>query len=293
MALNKQIWISQIQENFYPETNFLDKVVDLSTFVEYDQIHMAEAGIDPAVRVNENTYPIKAVERPDGDCVFELDKFETENTLIRRPDAIELSYNKLESVISQHRNTLQVAVYKKALHAYAPQNNTKDTPVIETTGEVVDGRKRLRFADILKLKEKFDTALVPLENRYIVLDPRHVTDLLLEDMQLFKDLTKIKDGEPEPFGGFGIYAFPFTPTYSAGQKQAYNAEQTQNFASVAFHAKEVMKADGEVYMYARVDDPEERATLIGFDKRFIALPIRNKGIGAIVSASAEPEVEPW
>lgn len=29
---------------------------------------------------------------------------------------------------------------------------------------------------------------------------------------------------------------------------------------------------------------ELRGTVIGFDKRFIALPIRNKAIGAIVSA---------
>lgn len=44
-----------------------------------------------------------------------------------------------------------------------------------------------------------------------------------------------------------------------------------------------MKADGDIYMYSRVDDPEERATIVGFDKRFIAVPIRGKGIGAIIS----------
>ena len=286
MSLQKQIWLTQIQENFYPDTSFLSKAVNLDGYVENDQIHMAEAGIDPAVRVNENTYPIKAVERPDGDCVFILDKFETENTLIRRPDAIELSYNKLESVIGQHRKTLQTAVAKKALHAYAPQQNTENTPVIATTGEAVEGRKRLRFADILKLKEKFDKALVPLENRYLVLDPAHVTDLLLEDMQLFKNLTQIKDGEPEKFAGFGIFSFPYTPKYLGMEKQNYNEQTSINFASVAFQADEVMRADGEIYMYSRIDDPEERATLVGFDKRFIALPIRNKGIGAIVSANA-------
>ena len=47
-----------------------------------------------------------------------------------------------------------------------------------------------------------------------------------------------------------------------------------------------MRADGEIYMYANIDDPSERGTIIGFDKRFIALPIRGKGIGAIVSAAA-------
>ena len=44
-----------------------------------------------------------------------------------------------------------------------------------------------------------------------------------------------------------------------------------------------MKVDGDVKMYIKEHDPEQRATIIGFDKRFIAMPIRNKGIGAIVT----------
>ena len=46
-----------------------------------------------------------------------------------------------------------------------------------------------------------------------------------------------------------------------------------------------MKADGDIHMYATENDPKERVTIVGFDKRFVALPIRGKGIGAIVSAS--------
>ena len=61
-------------------------------------------------------------------------------------------------------------------------------------------------------------------------------------------------------------------------------QETANFASVAFYTDEVMKADGEIYMYSKVDDPEQRATIVGFDKRFVCMPIRNKGIGAIVSS---------
>lgn len=45
-----------------------------------------------------------------------------------------------------------------------------------------------------------------------------------------------------------------------------------------------MKADGNVFMYAKENDPEQRGTIVGFDKRFIALPIRNVEIGVIVSA---------
>ena len=63
--------------------------------------------------------------------------------------------------------------------------------------------------------------------------------------------------------------------------------ESKNFASFAFQADEVMKADGETYMYATEDDAKERGTIVGFDKRFIAVPMRNKGIGAIVSDNAE------
>lgn len=288
MALNKEVWISQIKEGFYPESSFLKKVEDHSDSVDNDTLHFPSAGIDPKVLVNNTTYPIKIVGRDDTDHAIVLDKFETENTIVRRPDAIEYSYNKLDSVIRQHRSTLQTSTARKAAHAFAPSLDTMDTPLVLTSGSTTKGRKRMTFEDLLALKERFDDALIPLEERYIILHPRHVTDLLLEDVKLFKELTDIKEGEPMRFAGFGCYQFPYMPTYKIDGgnyvKVAYNEAQTEQFASVAFYAHEVMKADGEIYMYARYDDPEERGTVIGFDKRFIALPVRNKGIGAIISA---------
>jgi len=70
------------------------------------------------------------------------------------------------------------------------------------------------------------------------------------------------------------------------EKKEYGAEaeETDTFCSFAFQGGEIMKADGDVYMYITEDDPKERGTIVGFDKRFIALPIRNRGIGAIVSS---------
>lgn len=287
MALNKEIWINQILSGFYPDDSFLQKVVNYSEFVENDRLHVPSSGLDPKVLINNTTYPIRVVTREDEDNEIQLDKFETENTLVRRPDAIEYSYNKLESVISQHRATLRKSVAMKAAHAYAPNKDTDDTPVILTTGEAIKGRRRMTFADILTLKERFDAAEIPLADRYIILHPKHVSDLLLEDIKLFKDLTNIKDGEPFKFGGFGCYQFAQMPTYKTVNdvltKVPFDDAATDQFASVAFYAKEVMKADGDIYMYANVDDPKERATIVGFDKRFVALPIRGKGIGAIVS----------
>lgn len=46
-----------------------------------------------------------------------------------------------------------------------------------------------------------------------------------------------------------------------------------------------MKADGTVKMYGIDNDPRERGAIVGFDKRFICMPFRYKGIGAIVSTT--------
>lgn len=253
-------------------------------------MHIASAGIDPDVIINNTTYPIGIIEREDEDNEISLDTFSTENTIVRNSQEIEYSYNKLESVIRQHRLTLSKAVATKAIHAFAPNGDTVNTPLVVTSGDNYSGRKRLQFVDILNLKERFDTAEIPLDERYLVLHPKHVSDLLLSDIKLFKDLTNIKDGEPNKFAGFGIYSFAHMPTYKLSEdvwtKTPFAAIKDDNdtFASVAFHAREVMRADGDCKMFSREDDPEQRGTIIGFDKRFVALPIRGKGIGAIISA---------
>lgn len=288
--LQKEVWIDQLMEGFYPDSAFLKYVKDFSHLTENDAINLSEAGVDPVVMINNTTYPIKIVQRVDTPIRIELDKFETENTLVRRPEVIEYAYDQLESVIMGHRNILRLRTAEKAAHAYAPAEDTTETPVIETTGIVKEGRKMLTFEDVLSLKERFDNAGIPLEKRYLVLHPSHVTDLLRLDIKAFKDMMDVVNGEPKRFAGFGMLQFSRTATYNATtlkkKEFAAAAAGTDTFSSLAFYGEEVMKADGEVYMYKREDDPEERGTIVGFDKRFIAVPIRNKGIGAIVSAKA-------
>ena len=145
-------------ENFYPESSFLKYAKDFSECVDYNAINMAASGIDPKVLINNTTYPIKVTQRVDTPIKIELDKFETENTLVRRPEVLEYSYDQLESVLMGHRNTLRAKTAQKAAHAFAPKEDGIYTPVISITGDVVAGRKRLSIEDILNLKERFDDA---------------------------------------------------------------------------------------------------------------------------------------
>lgn len=286
-GLAKEVWINQLTKKFYPDSSFLNYTKDFSSLVENDAINMADAGVDPDVLINNTTYPIQVVNRVDTPIRIELDLFETKNTLVRRPEAIEYSYDQLESVLMGHRNKLRARTAEKAAHAFAPLKDSEFTPVISTTGETSGTRKRMSVEDILLLKERFDSVDIPLEERYLVLNPKHLSDLILFDVRAFKDLTDIVDGKPKRFAGFNVLQTSATPFYNTTslEKTAFTKTpgDTDVFCSFAFQKEEVMKADGTVHMYAKYDDPEERGTIVGFDKRFIAVPIRNKGIGAIVS----------
>jgi hypothetical protein len=55
-GLNKEIWLAEIMEKFYPDWSFLSVVRDLSMFVENNTINLAEAGVDPNVLINNTTY---------------------------------------------------------------------------------------------------------------------------------------------------------------------------------------------------------------------------------------------
>ena len=287
-TLNKQIWTNQLMKNYYPEATVLQFARDFSPLVEYDKINMAEAGFDPNVLINNTTYPIPVVERNDTPISLELDLFETENTLVRSPDEVERSYDKMESVVYGHRMSLLTATQRKAAHAFAPNGESENTPVITTTGDDNgEGNKRIRVEDILKLKRRYDLLNYPVEKRYLVLDPRHTEDLILFDLKAFKDITDFVNGKPKRTLGFNILEFSQNPMFfnSTMQKAGFDAVDTGDltFSSFSFCGDEVMKADGTVKMYEIKDDPRLRASIVGFDKRFIALPIRNKGIGAIVS----------
>lgn len=288
-GLRKEVWIKQLMKKYYADSSFLAYAKDFSNLVENDAINLAEVGVDPAILINNTTYPIAVSQRLDTPLRIELDLFETENTLVRSPEVIEYSYDQLESVLMGHRNTLRSSTAEKAAHAYAPYEDTPNTPVITTSGgaSLDGGRLRLAMVDILLLKERYDILDIPLEDRYLILHPKHVSDLILEDLKAFKDITDIVNGQPKRFGGFNIlqYSRPAIYDLTTMKKKAFGAVAGENdsFCSFSFYKEEVMKADGAVKMYRRDNDPEERGTIVGFDKRFIGLPIRNQGIGAIVS----------
>lgn len=270
MPIEKQIWIAMLMEGFYPDRTFLTRSVDMTAMVEYNKINLAEAGVAPDVLIDNTEFPVPTMSRTDTPLELPLHMFDTKNTVVRNVEEMETAYAKMESVVRQHRNTLQAKTAAYAANNWAPEEAKELTPVKTTTGS-----GKISFEDILKMDAWFRSQDIDPATLVAVLNPYHLADLQLEDMKLYKAML-----ESNKLFGFSLYTFSQLPYYNqeTGKKVAFGtaAAETDVQCSLFYSDQEVMRADGDIEVFAKYKDPGERGDVIGFQKRFTALPIRNK-----------------
>lgn len=289
VGVNKEIWLPMILEGFYDLGAWLTRSVDLSAFVEYDVINLADAGVDPDVLVNTSSFPIPMAVRNDIHIPLPLDTLDSTNTIVRNVEEMETAYDKMASVTRQHQKAIFQKFIEKVAHAWCPATNTAATPILAATGgDNGSGLKRLRIVDIIALQKAFNKAKIPQRGRVLLLNSEHLSDLLLEDKDLFKVFASTAEGSIARMYGFDVYTEEVTPTFNktTGVKTAFGAAaapSTDTHASIAWQEDEVMRCDGSVDMFSRLKDPEQRGDIVGFQKRVLGLPLRSKGIGAIYS----------
>ncbi len=287
MAIEKQIWIDVLMEGFYPDRSFLQRSVDMTPLVEYNKINLAEAGVDPNVLIDNNVFPVPIAQRADSPLELALHTFDTENTVVRNIEEKETSYDKMASVVRSHKNALYAKTAQYAAHNWTPGQNAAKTPVFATKGAVnASGLKAVSFEDFLQLEAKFRSMDVDMSTLVAVLNPFHLADLMAEDMKLYKEvLTSNK------LFSFSLHTFSKLPYFNAatGVKLGYGIAPTaaDTQCSLIYCDKEVMRADGDIEVFAKYKDPEQRGDVVGFQKRFTALPIRGKYSSAIYSAKAD------
>jgi hypothetical protein len=288
-GVQKEIWTNHISEHFYAESTFLDYAKDMTEFVEYNTINLAEAGVDPEVVWNNTVFPLEPEQREDAPFAIPLDTATSKPTFVTNVEEIETSYNKMESVVKGHRRAIRNQCLKRAAQAYAPASNGTFTPVLIATGAVRTdtSRRRLTWEDVAKLKKAY--TMIEAEGQLVlVLHPHHVEDLKLEDRQFYKEYTDIAAGKVLNREGFIIKEYKNTAIYNdANVKKALGAAPagTDRYSSLSFMQDEVMKCDGDWKLFYEADTVAYQGDIVNFQKRFKAMPIRNKYIGSIISGT--------
>lgn len=294
----KQIWIPKILEYFLPNGTFVTRSEDQSALVNFNTINLAEAGVDPDVLIDNTVYPIDVEERTDNPLDIVLRRMRTKNTVVRDAEGAQLAFNKLESVTRGHIRALNRTATQLAAFGWSPQADGQNTPVIKTTGtnpgsaviSTAAGNPALlafTSGDWARCQKELDDLEAPQEGRIFVMCPQHRADIAAADPLLFKQLATLATGTPLNLYGFEVYWSQAAPKYSIvdGTKNAFNSAADANSRAGSFFyvASEMMRAIGDTEMFSRLKDPEADGDIIGFAQRFVALPYRNKYMGAIYS----------
>lgn len=292
-GLYSEAWTGELVKAFRSAAaavGWYNKIRSYDQYMKDDVIHLVDIGADPEVLVNNMTYPLEIETLDDGDIAVKLDKFQTKPTRITDDELHALTYDKMSTVVERHKEAFSETKFKRAIHSVAPAEHTAKTPVILTSGDVNEDRKRLTRSDIIALKKAFDKAKVPAEGRILVLCADHVADLLEQDQKFAAQYYNYESGAISRLYGFEVYEFNECPYYNATTKKklTYGAipAATDRQCSVAFSTKRVMRADGstKTYLQEAANNPTTQENLFSMRTYTLCLPTKSEGLGAIVSA---------
>lgn len=301
MALNKEIWLNTIVENFYPDNSFMAKSVDDSPFVNNKTVHIPNAGKPSSVSINRSEKPAKISEREDNELTYNIDELTTDPIHISNVDTVELSYDKRNSVLSNDRMQLQKAAAQNLLYKWSEAMKTKfqtegEAREAHTSSTATGNRKKMTKAVVMKLAVQFNKDDVPAEGRYILLDSVMYMDLL--DDLTDKELSAFLSCADASRGVLGkLYGFEFMQRSQVLRTSAggsaivkWDAEDAAGelAAGLAWQESCVSRAMGEVKMFDDMGNPTYYGDIYSFLVRTGGAPRRydGKGIAVIVEAAA-------
>jgi len=132
MAIQKEIWISDIASNLFASNRFMNLVGrDDSAYVDNSVVHIPQAGAKPSVAVNRASVPAAIAQRTDTDLTYNLNEFTTDPLLIKDIESLQVNYNKRMDVLKDHINQLGYAASNKTLYAWAASGATRQ---VRTSG---------------------------------------------------------------------------------------------------------------------------------------------------------------
>ena len=257
---------------------FLKWCVNASPYVKDGTIvHIPQAGIPSNVEVDRTSLPATVTERTDSDVVYTLKEFTSDPKLIRNIDTIQLSYDKMQSVISEDMATLREQVANWMLRLWTPADAAA---IIRTTGDAVvakapaatGNRKAITLDDFANAQLTLDNQSVPQEGRKAIIPANMMAPLLVDIDLLKRDAggeLNIKDGRIARLFGFDIVTRPKVNVYTnAGTPVAKNpgvaGAVTDNLAGLFWHPQYVEGAVGSIEPFYKLNDPTYYGDIFSF-----------------------------
>lgn len=282
-AIPVEVFQTYIVEKLRRSNPHLDCAVDESEKVLGGSVvHIPQAGNSPNTVKNRKNFPATVVQRGDSFVTYPLDVYTTDPVLITWHEENENSYDKTDSVLNDHVETLIETVgdwmFWNWVHGLKQNESTgayeadiiPTSNIIETSGEATavnpeDGqtgsRKAFSYKELQKVQAKMNKAGVAKDNRFAALESyqyqQFIDSLSANQMAAFQGSADLANGIAGKFAGFSIMErATVLALTSAGVLRIPGAalEATDNLACLCWQKGSVAKAKGDIKPFQNADD---------------------------------------
>ena len=279
MPIQKEVWVRDIEEVLFAKNNeFLRNSVSHDQFVTDKTVHVPQAGSLPGATKNRTVFPAPVIDRTDTLLDYDLDAFSVDPVRIGNIDAVQVSYAKRQSVMSQHLNILMDIIAKEGIFNWA--SDASDNQV-RTTGALVDTnlptgatstRRKVLLADIAQMAQVMDDQDVPDNGRFLMLPSKmyyelfSINDLIRDDIigETTLPAATIKKVLNFNFMKRSSNTVVKYDDASTPQRKAVGSAATDdaNFGAIAWHEDFVSTALGGIEVFENEGDATMYGTVI-------------------------------
>ena len=316
MAVTPEIWTDYIVGNLFKDNEFLLNSVDESQYVIGGTVvHIPQAGSPSGVERNRTSLPATITRRKDVDITYALDEFTTDPRFIPEADKVELSYDKMDSCMTEDMMYLHQLTAEAMLYNWRPTYFIKATGTKNANNTIhgADLRTGVTVEDFAKAKAVFNKWGIPKDNRYVILNTE-MYEQLCSDIRNSQNenLSAIYDnvtGELRKLEGFtinqratalmasnssltavsGTKYFKWSGSdltysvedYEAIERGAKNEGPTDCCYGLFWHPTCVARAMGSTKMFANEGDPTYSGDIYSFLQRLGGRARRADGKGVL------------
>lgn len=301
MAIQKEIWIQDIQKAIFPDSSFVRRSINHDAYVSNKTVHIPQAGTIADVEKNRAVLPATVTQRTDTDRTYNLNEYTTGTMLITDLEALQVNYNKRQDVLSQHSEKIMKRIGDETAVSWAGAGLVSaGGQIILTSGTATaniappggtSNRKAVKIDDIAAMAAKLDGDDMPMEGRYLLMPSLMYHNMLIENKTYFLNSDYMNKGNL-PTGvvaniwGFNIivrsnvcvYADAATPTIKAVGAATATSDC---FGAIAWQQSAVCNALGEIKVFADSDNPAYYGSLFSAMVMHGASTLRTDGKGIV------------
>ena len=242
MALNKEIWVSDIQRLLVPDNSFMTKGTDYSAFADNKQVHIPVEYGGVNTEIDRTVLPGSVTVSNDTEKVITMHHFTTDPVRLFNPEDVELSYDKRSVIVNKISEGLNKKIAEYALSQ------------LRTIG----AKTGTNITTILRgVAQEFDQGDYPEQDRNVLLSAESYAKLL-------KELT---DTQTNAFLSVANAA-----TGVIGQIFGLNVFKRSSLGgsadAIAWHKRDYMFALAKPEVYSNENDPTFYGTILSASARF-------------------------